>query len=59
MFHKSKFEYLSTMNLHLLISAKRQIFAYFQDLVCLNKVLQSINLRIPYRGKVIKFITSD
>ena len=44
------------MNLYLLISAKKQIFAYFQDLICLNTVLQS---RIPYWGKVNKFITSD
>ena len=56
---KSKFEYLSTMNLYLLISAKKQIFAYFQYLVCLNKVLQSLNFHIPCRGKVTKFITSN
>ena len=47
------------MNLNLLISAKKQIFAYLQYLVCLNKVLQFINFRIPYRGKVTKFITND
>ena len=58
-FIKSKFEYLSTLNLYLLISAKKQIFAYFQYLVCLNKVLQSLNFHIPCRGKVTKFITSN
>ena len=47
------------MNLYLLISAKKQIFAYFQYLVCLNKVLQSLNFHIPCRGKVTKFITSN
>ena len=41
-FIKSKFEYLNTMNLYLLISAKKQIFAYFQYLVCLNKILYSL-----------------
>ena len=52
-FIKSKFEYLSTMNLYLLISAKKQTFAYFQYLVCLNKVLQSLHFHIPCRVKVI------
>ena len=47
------------MNLYLLISAKKQIFAYFQYLVCLNKVLQSLNFLIPCRGKVTKFIASN
>ena len=52
------------MNLYLLISAKKRIFAYFQYLVCLNKILQSLNFCIPYpgkkiRGKVTKFFTSD
>ena len=52
------------MNLYLLISAKKKIFAYFQHLFCLNKILQPLNFRIPYRGKksrgkVTKFITSD
>ena len=47
------------MNLYLLISAKKQIFAYFQYLVCLNKVLQSLNFHIPCQGKVTKFITSN
>ena len=56
---KSKFEYLSTMNLYLLISAKKQIFADFQYLVCLNKVLQSLSFHIPCRGKVTKVITSN
>ena len=39
------------MNLYLLISAKKKIFAYFQYLVCLNKILQSLSFRIPYWGK--------
>ena len=39
------------MNFYLLISAKKQIFAYFQYLVCLNKTLQSLSLHIAYRGK--------
>ena len=47
------------MNLYLLISAKKQIFAYFQYLVCLNKVLKSLNFHIPCREKVVKFITSN
>ena len=48
------------MNLYLLISAKEKIFAYFQYLACLNKILQSLSFRIPYWGKkVTKFITSD
>ena len=47
------------MNLSLLISAKKQIFAYFQYLVCLNKVLQSLNVHIPCQGKVTKLITSN
>ena len=47
------------MNLYLLISAKKQIFAYFQYLFCLDKVLQSLNFHIPCRGKVTKFITSN
>ena len=47
------------MNLYLLISARKQIFAYFQYLICLNKILQSLNFCISYRGKVTKFITSD
>ena len=39
--------------------SKKQIFAYFHYLTCLNKVSQSLNFRIPYRGKVSKFITID
>ena len=50
---KSKFEYLKTMNLYLLISAKKKIFTYFQYLACLNKILQSLNFRITYRGKKV------
>ena len=50
---KSMFEYLNTINLYLLISAKKQIFAYFQYLVRLNKISQSLNFRIPYRGKKV------
>ena len=41
------------MNLYLLISAKRKIFAYFQYLACLNKILQSLNFRLPYWGKKV------
>ena len=47
------------MNLYLLISAKKIILAYFQYFACLNKILQSLNFRISYCGKVTKFITSD
>ena len=50
-FIKSKFEYVNTINIYLLISAKKQIFAYFQYLICLNKILQTLNFCIPYRGK--------
>ena len=39
------------MNRYLLISAKKKIFAYFQCLPCLNKILQSLSFRIPYWGK--------
>ena len=41
------------MNLYLLISAKKKIFAYFQYLACLNKILQSLNFRIPYWEKKV------
>ena len=52
------------MNLYLLITAKKQIFAYFQYLVCLNKILQSLDFLIAnrekkIRGKVTKFFQSD
>ena len=52
------------MNLYLLITAKKQIFTYFQYLVCLNKILESLNFRITYRGKKVwekrlKFFTSE
>ena len=47
------------MNLYLLIAAKKQIFAYFQYLFCLDNVLQSLNFHIPCRRKVTKFITSN
>ena len=47
------------MNLYLLISAKKKTFTYFQYLVSLNKILQSLKFRIPYRGKVTTLITSD
>ena len=39
------------MNLYMLISAKKKIFAYFQYFACLNKILQSLNFRMPYWGK--------
>ena len=41
------------MNLCMLISAKKKISAYFQYLACLNKILQSLNFRIPYWGKKV------
>ena len=41
------------MNLCMLISAKKKISAYFQYLACLNKILQSLNFRITYRGKKV------
>ena len=37
----------------MLISAKKKIFAYFQYLACLNKILQSLNFRIPYWEKKV------
>ena len=47
-----------------MISAKKNIFAYFLYLACLNKILQSLNFPIPYWEKkswrkVSKLITSD
>ena len=51
LFHKNKFGYLNAMNLYLLISAKKKIFAYVQYLACLNKILQSLSSRIPYWEK--------
>ena len=42
------------MNLYLLISAKKKVFAYFQYLACLYKmILQSLNFRVPYSGKKV------
>ena len=41
------------MNLYLLIPAKKKIFAYFQYLACLNKILQPLNFRIPYCEKKV------
>ena len=39
------------MNLYLLVSAKNKIFACFQYLDCLNKILRSLSFCIPYWGK--------
>ena len=39
------------MNLYLLLSAKSKIFACFQYLDCLNKILRSLSFSIPYWGK--------
>ena len=39
------------MNLYLLISEKKKIFAYVQYLACLYKILQSLSFRIPSWGK--------
>ena len=42
-----------------MISAKKKIFAYFQYLACLNKILQSLNFRIYSLTKILIRILSN